>query len=75
MFESRVILRVGLLVAAAVALALAASQVREKHSLAMATVDDIEAQLSALDPATKAAVVARLSADAVKNVRDKHGSA
>jgi len=75
MIESRVILRVGLLVAAAVALALAASQVREKHSLAMATVDDIEAQLSALDPATKAAVVARLSADAVRTVRDKHGSA
>jgi len=68
-------LRVGLLVAAAVALALAASQFREKRSLAIATVDDIEAQLAALDPVTKAAVVARLSTDAVKTVHDKRGSA
>ena len=75
MLESRVILRAGLLVGAAVALAFAASQLREKRSLAIATVDDIEGQLAALDPATKAAVVARLSADAAKTVHDKHGSA
>ena len=71
MFESRVVLRAGLLVAAAVALALAATQFREKRSMAIGTVDDIEAQLSALDPATKAAVIARLSADAAKSVHDK----
>jgi hypothetical protein len=71
MINSRVLLRVGLLVAAAAALAFAATQVREKRAIALATVDDIEAQLSALDPATRAAVVARLSADAAKTVHDK----
>jgi hypothetical protein len=71
MVKSRAILRTGLLVAAAVALAFAAAQLREKRSLAIATVDDIEGQLAALDPATKAAVLARLSADAAKAVHDK----
>ena len=71
MFESRAVLRAGLLVAAAVALAFAATQLREKRALAVATVDDIEAQLAALDPATKAAVIARLSVDGAKTVHDK----
>jgi hypothetical protein len=71
MFDSRAVLRAGLLVAAAGALAFAASQFREQRSLAIGTVDDIEAQLAALDPATKAAVLARLSADAAKTVKDK----
>jgi hypothetical protein len=73
MLDSKVALRVGLLVAAAVALTVAASQVREKRTLALSTVDDIEAQLAALDPATRAAVLTRLSVDAVKTVHDKHG--
>jgi len=73
MLDSRVALRVGLLVAAGAALALAALQVREKRSLAIATVDDIEAQLASLDPATRAAVIARLSADGAKKVHDLHG--
>jgi hypothetical protein len=73
MLDSKVALRVGLLVAAAVALTVAASQVREKRTLALSTVDDIEGQLAALDPATRAAVLARLSVDAVKTVHDKHG--
>ena len=71
MLDSKIALRVGLLVAAAVALAVAASQVREKRGLALATVDAIEDQLAALDPATRAAVVARLSVDAAKTVHDK----
>jgi hypothetical protein len=71
MAKSRIALRVGLLVAAAAALAYAATQVKEKHDLAVATVDDIESQLAALDPATRAAVVARLSTDAAKTVHDK----
>jgi hypothetical protein len=73
MLDSRVALRVGLLVAAGVALALAALQVREKRNLAIATVDDIEAQLASLDPATRAAVITRLSADGAKKVHDLHG--
>ena len=75
MLDSRGALRVGLLVAAAVALAVAASQVRERRSLALATVSDIEGQLAALDPATRAAVVARLSVDAATTVHDKHTKA
>jgi len=75
MLNSRVALRVGLLIAAAVALAIAAAQVREKRDLAIATVDDIEAQLAALDPATRAAVVSRLSVDAAKRVHDKRTKA
>jgi len=71
--DSRVALRVGLLVAAAVALAFAAVQVREKRSLAVATVDDIERQLASLDPATRAAVITRLSADGAKKGHDLHG--
>ena len=59
MSTSRVFLRVGLLVAAALVLAVAASQVRDKRAVALATVEDIEAQPSALDPATHAGVVAR----------------
>ena len=75
MLNSKVALRVGLLVAATVALAIAASQVREKRDLAIATVDDIEGQLAALDPATRAAVVSRLSVDAAKTVHDKRTKA
>jgi len=75
MLNARVTLRVGLLIAAAVALVIAASQVSEKRNLAIATVDDIEAQLAALDPATRAAVVSRLSVDAAKTVHDKRTKA
>ena len=73
MLDSRVALRVGLLVAAAVALAFAAVQVREKRGLALATVDDIERQLASLDPATRAAVITRLSVDGATKVHDLHG--
>jgi len=66
-------LRVGLLVAAAVALAFAAVPWRERRSVALASVDDIEGQLASLDPATRAAVLARLTADAAKTVYDLHG--
>jgi hypothetical protein len=69
--NAKVLLRVGLLVAAAAALAFAAVSIREKHEIAVSTVDDIEAQLAALDPATRAAVIARLSRDAAKVVHDK----
>ena len=75
MLNARTAVRVGLLVAAAVAVGFAAAQVREKRTFGLATVDDVEAQLAALDPATRTAVVARLSADAAANVHDKHGKA
>ncbi len=65
------IIRAALLVAAAIALAAAAVQLREKHQTAELTVENIQAQLDALDPASRAAVIARLSSDEVKKVRDR----
>ena len=59
-----------LLAAAAAALAIAAYQLPEKHQEAGLTVEDIHDQLDALDPAARAAVVARLTSDEVKKVRD-----
>jgi hypothetical protein len=68
--SSRVI-RAALLVAAAAALAVAATQLRDKREMAELTVEDIHAQLDALDPVTRAAVIARLSSDEVQKVRDQ----
>jgi hypothetical protein len=58
-------------VAAAVVLAVAAAQLRDKRETAELTVEDIHDQLDALDPATRAAVIARLSSDEVKKVRGR----
>ena len=57
------IIRGALLAAAAAVLAAAAYQLREKHQEAKLTVQNIHDQLDALDPATRAAVVARLTSD------------
>jgi hypothetical protein len=64
-------LRAALLAAAAVALAAAAMQLRGKRHTAELTVESIQAQLDALDPVTRAAVIARLGADEAKKVRDQ----
>jgi hypothetical protein len=72
MISSTRIIRAALLVAAAAVLAFAAVQLRDKHQTAELTVDDIHAQLDALDPVTRAAVIARLSSDEVQKVRG-HG--
>jgi hypothetical protein len=71
MGSSTRIIRAVLLVAAAAALAAAAAQLRGKRQMAEVTVDDIHEQLDALDPATRAAVVAKLTSDEVKKVRDR----
>jgi len=73
MGQSNRILRAVLLAAAAVALVAAAYQLREKHQEAELTVQDIHDQLDALDPVTRAAVVARLTSDEVKKVRPPVG--
>jgi len=65
------ILRAALFAAAAAALAFAAEQLRERHQEVSATVGDIESQVAALDPVTRAAVLARLGADSAKVVHDK----
>ena len=65
------ILTVTLLVAAAAAVAIAVVKAREIEEVSTQAADDIEAQLDALDPVTRAAVVAKLSSDAVKDVKAK----
>jgi hypothetical protein len=72
MSPSARIIRAMLLVAAAAILAVAAAQLRDKRQTAELTVENIHEQLDALDPATRAAVIARLSSDEVKKVRDHH---
>jgi len=72
MSPSARIIRAMLLVAAAAILAVAAAQLRDKRQAAELTVEDIHDQLDALDPVTRAAVIARLSSDEVKKVRDQH---
>jgi hypothetical protein len=71
MSPSTPIIRAALLVAAAAVLAVAAAQLRGKRRTARLTVDNIHEQLDALDPVTRAAVIARLSSDEVKKVRDQ----
>ncbi len=70
MSPSTRIIRAVLLVAAAAILAAAAVQLRDKRQTAELTVENIQEQLDALDPVTRAAVIARLSSDEVKKVRD-----
>jgi hypothetical protein len=71
MTSSTRIIRAALLAAAAAALAAAAVQLREKRQTAELTVDSIHEQLDALDPVTRAAVIARLSSDEVEKVRNR----
>jgi hypothetical protein len=68
MGSSTRIIRAALLAAAA-ALVAAAFLLSEKHQEAEAAVQNIQDQLDALDPATRAAVIARLTSDEVKKVR------
>ena len=63
-------IRAVLLAGAAVALGAAAFLLREKHQEAEAAVQNIQDQLDALDPATRAAVIARLASAEVSNIRD-----
>ena len=69
MGSSKRIIQAVLLAAAATALAAAAYLLREKHQEAEVAVQTIQDQLDALDPATRAAVIARLTSDEVKKVR------
>ena len=64
-------IRVVLLAAAAALLAAAAVQLRERRQTAELTAENIQAQLDALDPVTRAAVIARLTSDEVKKVRSE----
>ena len=66
----RNILRVVLLTAAAGLLAVAASVLREKKATVDLTTQQIEDAISALDPGVRAAVIGRLTADAVHQVKE-----
>jgi hypothetical protein len=66
------IIRGALLAAAAAVLAAAAYQLREKHQEAELTVQNIHDQHDALDPATRAPLVARLTSDEVTKVHEHH---
>ncbi len=68
----RIIIPAALLLATAIALAVAAAQLRDKRQTAELTVENIEEQINALDPVTRAAVIARLSSDEVKKVHSQH---
>jgi hypothetical protein len=70
MGKSKRVIRALLLAAAAAALAAAAYQLREKHLEADEAVQAIHDQLDALDPVTRTAVIARLTSQEVKKVRD-----
>ena len=69
MNSSTRLIRALLLAAAAAILTVAAAQLRGKHHEAEDAVQSIHDRLDALDPATRAAVVARLTSDEVKKVR------
>jgi hypothetical protein len=52
-------------------LAVAASVLREKKATVDLTIQQIEDAISALDPGVRAAVIGRLTADAVQQVKDR----
>jgi hypothetical protein len=65
----RQLLRLALFAAAAAACIAAASQLREQRATVTQTAEGIEAQLNALDPVTRAAVITRLSAHATQEIK------
>ena len=70
MSEPRNILRIVLLAAAAGLLAVAASVLREKKETVDLTTQQILDAISALDPSTRTAVITRLTADTVQQVKE-----
>ena len=64
-----IILRIAILAAVAVAVIVGAVKLREKRQLADQTANEIEDELDELDPATRAAVVARLTSDAADEAK------
>ena len=67
------ILRAILFAAALAALAFAATRVLGTRRKIALNVGEIEEQIAGLDPVTRAGVVARLTADAAKSVRERTG--
>ena len=62
--NARSVFRILVSLAVVGAVVVAVIKLQEKRKLANEAADDIEAQLAALDPVTRAAVIARLGKDA-----------
>ena len=69
MAHGKGIVRTLILVVAGVSLIALALDLRRKHQAADTAIQGIEDQLAELDPVTRAAVLAKLSADAAKHVK------
>lgn len=69
MTNARRLLRGVLFAAAAATLIAAAMQLREQRITVANTAQEIEDQLNALDPVTRAAVVARLTTQATQDIK------
>jgi len=66
---TRVALVVGLVAVAAVGVALAVKTVKEKKLVVDETAGSIQSELDALDPVSRAAVLAKVSSDTTKGFR------
>jgi hypothetical protein len=66
---TRVMLTVGLVAVAAVGVALAVRTIREKKLLVDETAGSIQSELDALDPVSRAAVLAKVSTETTKGFR------
>ncbi len=69
MSRSRTILTMALIATTAVVVAAVVVKLRSMDEVATETADDIEAQLGALDPITRATVVEKLSARALEGAK------
>ena len=69
MSQSRRILAATLLVTAAAGVVILMVRTSKTRRVSSQVVDDIESEFRDLDPLTKVAVVAKLSSDAVKDIR------
>ncbi len=71
MSRTRKILTVALIATTAIAVAAVVIKARKVNEVATETADDIETQLGALDPITRATVVEKLSAHALEEANAK----
>jgi len=69
MNQSRRIMAATLLLTAAVGVVILMVKTSKTRQVSSQVVDDIESEFRDLDPLTKAAVVAKLSTDAVRDIR------
>lgn len=66
---TKVALTVGLIVVAAVGVAVAVKTIREKKVVVDEAAGNIQSELDALDPISRAAVLAKVSSDTTKGFR------